>query len=222
MAATMATASTAVVGLGTSSLSLSSRVSSPKTTSLNSAFLKSPVRVRNPLVQAHASGGKFTCFERDWLRTDLNVIGFGLIGWLAPSSVPAINGNSLTGLFFSSIGTELSHFPTGPALDSPFCVVDGLLAFRAVLVPYFWANWHQGEDRGVLLRWQHGLSLSVIYITKKKKKKGEEEKGRGGGGGGGGRGGGHKNRFEEEGRLGCDGGGSSSGGRSCDDGGAGL
>ncbi|XP_028086808.1 photosystem I subunit O [Camellia sinensis] len=120
MAATMATASTAVVGLGTSSLSLSSRVSSPKTTSLNSAFLKSPVRVRNPLVQAHASGGKFTCFERDWLRTDLNVIGFGLIGWLAPSSVPAINGNSLTGLFFSSIGTELSHFPTGPALDSPF------------------------------------------------------------------------------------------------------
>ncbi|KAL7198381.1 hypothetical protein ACSBR2_020807 [Camellia fascicularis] len=69
--------------------------------------------------------GASTCFGRkvhmrDWLRTDLNVIGFGLIGWLAPSSVPAINGNSLTGLFFSSIGTELSHFPTGPALDSPF------------------------------------------------------------------------------------------------------
>lgn len=59
-------------------------------------------------------------FERDWLRTDLNVIGFGLIAWLAPSSIPAIDGNSLTGLFFSSIGTELSHFPTGPALTSPF------------------------------------------------------------------------------------------------------
>ena len=59
-------------------------------------------------------------FQRDWLRTDLNVIGFGLIGWLAPSSVPAINGDSLTGLFFQSIGTELSHFPIGPALTSPF------------------------------------------------------------------------------------------------------
>jgi photosystem I subunit PsaO len=48
------------------------------------------------------------------------VIGFGLIGWIAPSSVPVINGNSLTGLFFSSIGQELAHFPTPPALDSQF------------------------------------------------------------------------------------------------------
>lgn len=64
-----------------------------------------------------------TSFERDWLRTDLNVIGFGLIGWLAPSSIPAINGNSLTGLFFQSIGEELAHWPTGPALTSPFWFV---------------------------------------------------------------------------------------------------
>jgi photosystem I subunit PsaO len=48
------------------------------------------------------------------------VIGFGLIGWIAPSSVPVINGNSLTGLFFSSIGEELAHFPTPPALTSQF------------------------------------------------------------------------------------------------------
>lgn len=34
-------------------------------------------------------------FERDWLRKDLNVIG-----WLAPSSIPAIGGKSLSGLFF--------------------------------------------------------------------------------------------------------------------------
>ena len=26
------------------------------------------------------------------------MIGFGLIGWIGPSSVPVINGNSLTGL----------------------------------------------------------------------------------------------------------------------------
>ncbi|XP_047313035.1 photosystem I subunit O-like [Impatiens glandulifera] len=86
---------------------------------LSSGFLKAPVKAINPLMVAKASGGKFTCyvsciFERDW--KDLNVIGFGLIGWLAPSSIPAINDNSLTGLFFSSIRTELAHFPTGPAL----------------------------------------------------------------------------------------------------------
>ncbi|KAK6163611.1 hypothetical protein DH2020_000475 [Rehmannia glutinosa] len=138
MAATMATAST-VLGLGTSTLS------SPKKLNLSSGFLKSPVTARNPLKLAQASGGKFTCFERNWLRTDLNVIGFGLIGWIAPSSIPAINGNSLTGLFFSSIGTELAHFPTARPLFA-ILVVDGVLALGTVLDPYFWANWVQGKD----------------------------------------------------------------------------
>ncbi|KAK6119879.1 hypothetical protein DH2020_046380 [Rehmannia glutinosa] len=119
MAATMATAST-VVGLGTSTLSSPKKLNLSSGTNVFPGFLKSPVTARNPLKLAQASGGKFTCFERNWLRTDLNVIGFGLIGWIAPSSIPAINGNSLTGLFFSSIGTELAHFPTGPALSSPF------------------------------------------------------------------------------------------------------
>ncbi|PHU16036.1 Photosystem I subunit O [Capsicum chinense] len=112
MAATMST----VVGLASSSLS----GFSPKRPSLTSEFLRSPVTARNPLRIAKASGGRVTCFERDWLRRDFNVIGFGLIGWLAPSSIPAINGKSLTGLFFESIGTELSHFPTPPALTSQF------------------------------------------------------------------------------------------------------
>ncbi|CAA2968161.1 photosystem I subunit O [Olea europaea subsp. europaea] len=119
MAATMATSS-AVVGLGTSSLSSPSRVSPSKKLNLSSGFLKSQATARNPLRLAQVSGGKFTCFQRDWLRTDLNVIGFGLIGWLAPSSVPVIDGKSLTGLFFESIGTELAHFPTPPALTSQF------------------------------------------------------------------------------------------------------
>nr|XP_011459420.1 PREDICTED: photosystem I subunit O [Fragaria vesca subsp. vesca] len=111
MATSFATAST-VVGLG-SSLS--------KTACLSSDFVK-PVMVRSPLRQAQASRRKFTCmsFQSDWLRRDLNVIGFGLIGWLVPSSVPAIDGKSLTGLFFDSIGTELAHFPTPPALTSQF------------------------------------------------------------------------------------------------------
>ncbi|KAG2670700.1 hypothetical protein I3843_14G097800 [Carya illinoinensis] len=120
MAATFATSST-VIGLGTSSLASPSRASVAKRSCLSSGFVKSSVAVRNPLRQAAgASGGRFTCFERNWLRTDFNVIGFGLIGWLAPSSIPAIDGKSLTGLFFESIGAELSHFPTPPALTSPF------------------------------------------------------------------------------------------------------
>ncbi|KAM5585039.1 photosystem I subunit O [Rosa sericea] len=112
MATTFAAAST-VVGLGSS---LSS-----KRTCLSSDFVR-PVMVRSPLRQGQASGGRFTCmsFQSDWLRRDLNVIGFGLIGWLVPSSVPAIDGKSLTGLFFDSIGAELAHFPTPPALTSQF------------------------------------------------------------------------------------------------------
>ncbi|XP_045830595.1 photosystem I subunit O isoform X2 [Trifolium pratense] len=91
-------------------------------TRLTSGFLKPQVIARNPLSKAMAlgNGGRVTCFQRDWLRRDFNVIGFGLIGWLAPSSIPAIDGKSLTGLFFDSIGTELAHFPTPPALTSQF------------------------------------------------------------------------------------------------------
>ncbi|KZV17610.1 hypothetical protein F511_33329 [Dorcoceras hygrometricum] len=114
MAASMAT-TPAVAGLGSAPLS-----SSPKRLNLASGFIKSTLQARNPLKLAKSSGGKVTCFQADWLRKDLNVIGFALIGWLAPSSIPLINGNSLTGLFFSSIGSELSHWPTGPALTSPF------------------------------------------------------------------------------------------------------
>ncbi|KAL2932817.1 Photosystem I subunit O [Bienertia sinuspersici] len=89
-------------------------------------------------------------FERNWLRTDYNVIGFGLIGWLAPSSIPAINGNSLSGLFISSIGEELSHFPTPPALTSQFwlwmvlwhlglflCLTFGQIGFKGRTEEYF-------------------------------------------------------------------------------------
>nr|AEQ39072.1 putative chloroplast photosystem I subunit O [Wolffia arrhiza] len=112
--AAMATSAT-VAGLGAAPLSRSSGK-----LLLSSGFVKSQSSARNPLSQRLSSGGRFTCFERNWLRRDFNVIGFGLIGWIAPSSIPAINGNSLTGLFFDSIGKELAHFPTGPALSSPF------------------------------------------------------------------------------------------------------
>ncbi|KAH7862288.1 hypothetical protein Vadar_002517 [Vaccinium darrowii] len=134
MAATTAAVST-VVGLGTCS-----------------GFLKpASVMVKKPPRMANRRGGRITCsFQRDWLRRDLNVIGFGLIGWLAPSSIPVINGNSLTGLFFQSIGDELSHFPTPPALTSQFwlwlicwhlglflCLTFGQIGFKGRTEEYF-------------------------------------------------------------------------------------
>ncbi|XP_042510067.1 photosystem I subunit O [Macadamia integrifolia] len=143
-------AATTVVGLATSSLSSAPPISSPKRSNLNSSFLRSSIAARNPLKQQLASGGKLTCFKRDWLRTDLNVIGFGFIGWLAPSSIPIINGNSLTGLFFQSIGSELSHFPSPPALTSQFwlwlitwhfglflCLTFGQIGFKGRSEEYF-------------------------------------------------------------------------------------
>ncbi|ONK77556.1 uncharacterized protein A4U43_C02F7810 [Asparagus officinalis] len=141
-------AAMAVAGLGGSPLCVSRSSSKP---ALSSGFLRSQVAARNPLQQKLASGGRFTCsFQRDWLRKDLNVIGFGLIGWLAPSSIPAIDGKSLTGLFFESIGTELAHWPTGPALTSQFwlwmitwhlglflCLTFGQIGFKGRTEEYF-------------------------------------------------------------------------------------
>ncbi|WZZ77494.1 hypothetical protein YC2023_098066 [Brassica napus] len=34
------------------------------------AFLKPTLRAKNPLRVAGASGGRFTCFERNWLRRE--------------------------------------------------------------------------------------------------------------------------------------------------------
>eukprot|EP00897_Mesotaenium_endlicherianum_P003054 jgi/Mesen1/2777/ME000170S01886 len=101
-----------IAGLAGASISVK-RVKSVK---LQSAFLgANRLTVTSPACMART-----TCFNQNWLRKDLSVIGFGLIGWLAPSSIPAINGNSLSGLFFSSITRELSHFPSPPALTSDF------------------------------------------------------------------------------------------------------
>lgn len=61
-------------------------------------------------------------FDKNWLNANPLVLALGVVGWCVPSSigVPAFDGNSLTGLFLSSIGEELSHWPTGPSIDSSF------------------------------------------------------------------------------------------------------
>jgi photosystem I subunit PsaO len=106
-----------VAGLGRSSLSVRAARSNVQ---LTSSFIQRASVRTAPQFENVTSMSRVTCFNRDWLRKDLSVIGFALVGWLAPSSLPIINGNSLTGLFFGSIGPELAHFPTGPALTSPF------------------------------------------------------------------------------------------------------
>ncbi|KAG2320126.1 hypothetical protein Bca52824_013339 [Brassica carinata] len=98
---------------------------------LETHLLKPTLRAKNPLRVAGASGGRFTW---NWLRRDLNVVGFGLIGWLAPIH----------------IGTELAHFPTPPALTSQFwlwlvtwhlglfiCLTFGQIGFKGRTEDYF-------------------------------------------------------------------------------------
>merc|ERR1719450_312897 len=63
-------------------------------------------------------------FKADWLGADPTVLVLGFLGWTIPSAIPVsgFGGGSLFSKFIDSIGTELSHFPSGPALDSPFWI----------------------------------------------------------------------------------------------------
>eukprot|EP01025_Chloroclados_australasicus_P007628 TRINITY_DN124_c0_g2_i2.p2 TRINITY_DN124_c0_g2~~TRINITY_DN124_c0_g2_i2.p2 ORF type:complete len:133 (-),score=3.92 TRINITY_DN124_c0_g2_i2:322-720(-) len=61
-------------------------------------------------------------YPQDWLKVNPLVFVLGVVGWTVPSAIPVsgFGGNSLFGAFTSQIGMELAHWPTGPALDSPF------------------------------------------------------------------------------------------------------
>lgn len=71
------------------------------------------------VVRAEASNKQF---PRDWVKTDPLVPVLGFAGWTIPSNigVSAFGGKSLFGLFTASIGEQLAHFPTGPALTDNF------------------------------------------------------------------------------------------------------
>merc|ERR1711907_385660 len=60
--------------------------------------------------------------EYGWLKADPLVLALGFAGWTVPSAIPVsgFGGDSLFSKFIGSIGSELSHFPTGPSLDSSF------------------------------------------------------------------------------------------------------
>mmetsp|Transcript_11987 Transcript_11987/g.16259 ORF Transcript_11987/g.16259 Transcript_11987/m.16259 type:complete len:150 (+) Transcript_11987:104-553(+) len=72
-------------------------------------------------------------FDSDWLKKDPLVFAMSFLGWTVPSSIPVSaypGGGSLFGNLCSSIGDEMAHFPTGPALGDQFW--------------YFLLTWHLG------------------------------------------------------------------------------
>merc|ERR1719265_1008634 len=60
--------------------------------------------------------------EYSWIRSNPLALALGFLGWTIPSAVPVsgFGGDSLFSKFIGSIGSELSHFPTGPSLESSF------------------------------------------------------------------------------------------------------
>nr|6SL5_O Chain O, PsaO [Dunaliella salina] len=56
------------------------------------------------------------------LRVDPIVPAISFVGWTLPSNIgtSALNGQSLFGAFYESIGQNLAHWPTGFALDDKF------------------------------------------------------------------------------------------------------
>ncbi len=58
----------------------------------------------------------------NWIKKDPTVLMASAAGWFIPSNigVGAFGGKSLFGLFTASIGENMAHFPTGPALDDKF------------------------------------------------------------------------------------------------------
>jgi photosystem I subunit PsaO len=58
----------------------------------------------------------------NWIKKNPTVLMASAAGWFIPSNigVGAFGGKSLFGLFTASIGENMAHFPTGPALDDKF------------------------------------------------------------------------------------------------------
>uniref|UniRef100_A0A7S4X549 Photosystem I subunit O n=1 Tax=Mesostigma viride TaxID=41882 RepID=A0A7S4X549_MESVI len=103
-----------VCGLG-SALKPSSKLSAFKGAALRSSKVSTPAAKVSSVVVA----GKF---DKDWLNSNGMVLPIAFAGWVIPASIPAFGttGTSLNSLFFESIGQEMAHFPTGPAVTDDF------------------------------------------------------------------------------------------------------
>ncbi|KAJ6927728.1 hypothetical protein NC651_011678 [Populus alba x Populus x berolinensis] len=135
MAATFASAS-AVVGLGSGSLSSPSRISSPKKICLSSGFVKSPVTARNPL-GAGTGGLAAQRPERDrvWIDRVASTVKHTGNWWQEPDWA-----------LLREHRDRACSLPHPSSAHFSVLVVVGDLAPRAIHLPYIWANWLQGED----------------------------------------------------------------------------
>jgi len=68
-----------------------------------------------------------------WIEKNPIVPAAGFLGWLVPSSIPAIKGTSLTAMFLGSISEQMARFPEGPGAAGD----DGSFYFLMVI-------WHFG------------------------------------------------------------------------------
>ena len=68
-----------------------------------------------------------------WIEKNPIVPAAGFLGWLVPSSIPAIKGTSLTAMFLGSISEQMARFPEGPGTGGD----DGSFYFLMVI-------WHFG------------------------------------------------------------------------------
>lgn len=95
-------------------------------TPLSSSPSPSPPVLTQPRPLAHPSPFPFPLHSAGspykWLNKDPLALAIGFLGWTVPAASPApsFGGGSLFGKLTESIGAELAHFPTGPAVDSPF------------------------------------------------------------------------------------------------------
>ena len=94
---------------------------SRKTAFSGKAVVMKTVRPR-AAVRARAAVAESKTFDDDWLKAEVPVHLLTLFGWTIPSAiaVPALGDKSLFLCLCQSITEELAHFPTGPAIDSPF------------------------------------------------------------------------------------------------------
>jgi len=68
-----------------------------------------------------------------WIEKNPIVPAAGFLGWVVPSSIPAIKGTSLTAMFLGSISEQMARFPEGPGAAGD----DGSFYFLMVI-------WHMG------------------------------------------------------------------------------
>lgn len=98
---------------------LPKRVRQPASDPFFFFFLFTPPSLSpSPPFPHHNSAGQ----PYKWLNKDPLAFALGFLGWTVPaaSPSPSFGGGSLFGALTESISKELAHFPTGPALDSPF------------------------------------------------------------------------------------------------------